>query len=144
MRWYMHSMWHGEKDKLREEECLLQFSAVLWTHWWPLLWCFMKTYGPKEHLMWLPPPCLSSAILPALIPALIYSTPQGKQWLTLSSGVLSLIPPVTRNMQRHNFSPGRVTVSSFAREHTSHFEASFNVTHKSTLQLQTILQRLLY
>lgn len=93
---------------------------------------FMKTYGPKEHLMWLPQPCLSSTILPALIPALIYSTPRGKQWLTLSSGVLSLMLPVTRNMQRHNFSLAIVTESSSAGEHTSCFSASFNVTHMST------------
>lgn len=54
--------------------------------------------------MWLPPPCLSSTISPALIPALIYSTPQDKWRPALSSGVLSLMPPVTRNMQRYNFS----------------------------------------
>lgn len=46
----------------------------------------MKTYGPKEHLMWLPPPCLSSTISLALIPALIYSTPQNKWCLALSLG----------------------------------------------------------
>lgn len=73
--------------------------------------------------MWLPPPCLSSPISLALIPALIYSTPQGKQRLTLSSGVLSLMPPVTSNMQWYNFSPGRVTESISARQHTSHFWA---------------------
>lgn len=55
--------------------------------------------------MWLPPPCLSSTISPALIPALIYSTPQDKWRPALSSGVLSLMPLVTRNMQRYNFSP---------------------------------------
>lgn len=71
---------------------------MLRAHCWPLLLLFMKTYGPKEHLMWLPPPCLSSTISPALIPALIYSTPQDK-WCLLSSGVLSLTPPVTRDMQ---------------------------------------------
>lgn len=128
--------WHNPK--------LFSFFILHWSHWLSLIQSFMKTYGLKEKLMGLPPPCLSSRILPALIPALIYSTLHSKKWLTLSSGGLSLIPRVTRNMQRHNFSPGTVTESSYTGEHTSRFGASFNVTHKSTLQLQTILQRALY
>lgn len=77
-----------ENEELSLVSAWMGWTAVQWPHQWPPLWCLMKTYGPKEHLMWLPSPCLSSTILPALIPALIYSTPQGKQWLTLSSGVL--------------------------------------------------------
>lgn len=109
---------------------------MLQPHCWPLLLRFMKTYGPKEHLMWLPPPCLSSTISLALIPALIYSTPQNKWCLALSLGVLPLMPPMTRNMQWYNFSPETVTDSSSTRKRTIHFWASFIVAHKSILPSQ--------
>lgn len=65
----------------------------------PPLGSFMKTYGQGESPL---PGCIFRGCQlvsrPSLIPALIYSSPPGKQQPTPASGVPSLQPPVTRNM----------------------------------------------
>lgn len=83
----------------------------------------MKTYGQRLTLDVTP--CI---LLPLLLVTrnLTQSNPcfnllqsQAKQQLTLSSGVLSLVLPVTRDMQKHSSSSGQLTGSSSAGERTS-------------------------
>ncbi|CAM4524934.1 unnamed protein product [Leuciscus chuanchicus] len=79
----------------------------------PPLGCFMKTYGQGESPL---PDCILRACQlvsqPSLIPALIYSSPPGKQQPTPASGVPSLQPPGDTTQFRLGTHPRNRAISS--------------------------------